>query len=166
VAKGLQGLHRRHRYPGTVSCYTMVGDARNGFPCTTPAWKEDLLKAGVTRRRAIFLAGNPLTNARVLWSHDLVRCPRAHTCAIIYHWMKCQSVPSVFHHRANVVKIMRPRFYSRNFEVKVVSRQSRHVELGCGWASRLRLSFLNFQQFQRDLSRERKRERERRIIIH
>jgi len=60
VAKGLQGLHRRHRYPATVSCYTTSGDTRNGFLCTTAAWKEDLLKAGVTGGHAIFLAGKPI----------------------------------------------------------------------------------------------------------
>lgn len=42
------------------------GMLKTAFPCATLARKEDLLKAGVTGRRAIFLAGNPLTDARVL----------------------------------------------------------------------------------------------------
>lgn len=63
-----KGLHRRHRYPVTVSCYTTGRDSQNGYPLhnSSAHEKKNLLKASVTGRRAIFLAGNPLTDARVL----------------------------------------------------------------------------------------------------
>lgn len=166
-------MSRQKDYKGYIAPVVVIRGyglaLHNGRGCSKrlpqrklPPRKEELLKAGVTGRRAIFLAGNPLTDARVFQVTRLGRLPAGaylrNNVSLNREMSECPR--SSLHssgRAAAVVKITRPRFCSWNFEVKVAPGATWHslMSVGFNFIRRNPPSFLIFRQFStRDLSRD------------